>query len=185
MSPRRHSRRGCCSPRSASDNGPERCLCGRERRAAQTGRSAVDLLVASCASVDRVRKGLVGETATVPGVRGAETVRWSIAICDKRSALGGNAASRSRYWRRKTSSTERHGDRLPARATTRCGSSRLYGPRRRGGRFQQRPAARPDAESIVPVPALAAVQIVDGIPYGCACGESQDRFARRGFALLR
>jgi hypothetical protein len=38
-SPRRHSRQGCCSPRdSAGDNRSERCLCRRERRAAQRGR---------------------------------------------------------------------------------------------------------------------------------------------------
>jgi hypothetical protein len=39
LSPRRHSRRGCCfSARSGGDNWSERCLCRRERRTAQTGR---------------------------------------------------------------------------------------------------------------------------------------------------
>ena len=38
LSSRQHSRRGCCSRHDPSaNNGPERCLCRRERSAAQTG----------------------------------------------------------------------------------------------------------------------------------------------------
>ena len=47
LSPRRHSRRGCCSPHDpAATTWSERCLCSRERRAAQTGRR-IDLLLAT------------------------------------------------------------------------------------------------------------------------------------------
>ena len=47
LSPRRHSRRGCCSPNDpAATTWSERCLCSRERRAAQTGRR-IDLLLAT------------------------------------------------------------------------------------------------------------------------------------------